>query len=132
MANLFGMKGGKMLSILGKVAERMTPELGEAIDADPKLVDVMTEALMLHLDYSRNPFEMSVVQTLDACRRVNEAEAGCNPYWEKIPEKIFTRLATSAPPWPRGRHMYRSLRIRFGEGDEGVAKTFEAHAARIR
>jgi hypothetical protein len=34
--------------------------------------------------------------------------------------------------WPKGRQAYRSLRIRFGTGSEGVAKTFEAHVSRIK
>ena len=124
MANLFDMKGGKMLAVLSKIAERIPPDIGEEIDRDPELVDVMLEAVQSHL--LKNPFEISVENTLAALRRANDEEK-----WG-IDEDVFARLASTAPAWPKGGHAYRSLRIRFGEGDEGVAKTFEAHAARIK
>lgn len=73
-----------------------------------------------------NPFAQTVEEQIAALRRANEEEG-----WG-IPDETLARLAETAPAWPRGRDSYRSFRIRFGEGDEGVAKTFEAHAARIR
>jgi hypothetical protein len=83
--------------------------------------------LIAFIDEQRpNPFEMTVEQQIAVLRRTNSEEG-----WG-ITEDIFTLLAKTAPPWPRGGHVYRSLRIRFGEGDEGVAKTFEAHCSRIK
>ncbi len=73
-----------------------------------------------------NPFAQTVEEQVAALRRANEEEG-----WN-IPEETFTRLAETAPAWPQGRDSYRSFRIRFGEGDEGVRRTFEAHAARIK
>jgi len=74
----------------------------------------------------KNPYEMTVDDQLTALRRANDEEG-----WENT-EEDFTRLAATAPAWPQGKHAYRSLRIRFGEGDEGVAKTFERHVARMK
>ncbi|MBU1348722.1 hypothetical protein KJ781_01480 [Patescibacteria group bacterium] len=74
----------------------------------------------------KNPYEMTVEDQLAALRRANDEEK-----WG-INEDDFVRLAETAPAWPRGKHAYRSFRIRFGEEDEGVAKTFEAHVARIK
>jgi len=124
MANLFDMKGGKMLAVLSKVAERMTPEIGEEIDRGPKLVDAMMEAARQYLE--KNPFEMSVALQLAILRRANHEEK-----WG-ITEEDFIRLVKTAPAWPKGRHAYRSFRIRFGEGSDGVALTFERHVARIK
>ena len=73
-----------------------------------------------------NPYEQTVDQQFTALRLANDEEK-----WG-ITEEDFTRLASSAPVWPKGKHAYRSLRIRFGEGDDGVALTFERHVARIR
>lgn len=73
----------------------------------------------------KNPYEMTVDQQLTALRRANDEEK-----WG-LTEADFSRLAETAPAWPQGKHAYRSFRIRFGEGDDGVAKTFEAHYARI-
>ena len=130
MPNLYDMKGRKMSAILDKVAEKMTPEIGEEIEQDPKILDVMLEAAREHLD--KNPFEMTVEDQLVALRLANEEESAANPDWVRIPEEDFARLAAEAPAWPRGRHAYRSFRIRFGEGKEGIAKTFGAHYARIQ
>lgn len=74
----------------------------------------------------KNPYEMSVDQQLTALRRANDEER-----WG-ITEEDFERLATTAPVWPQGKQAYRSLRIRFGEGSEGVQQTFERHVARIK
>lgn len=73
-----------------------------------------------------NPFEQSVEQQLTALRRANDEEK-----WG-VTEDDFKHLASTAPAWPKGRHAYRSFRIRFGEGSKGVAKTFEAHCTRIK
>jgi len=77
------------------------------------------------LDADKNPYELSLVVQLAALRRANYEEG-----WG-IPVEDINRLAETAPEWPKGRLAFRSLRIRFGGGDEGVAKTFEAHAKRI-
>lgn len=74
----------------------------------------------------KNPYEMTVEEQLNALRCANDEEK-----WG-LTEEDFTRLALSAPAWPKGGYAYRSFRIRFGEGDDGVAKTFEAHYARIQ
>jgi hypothetical protein len=74
----------------------------------------------------KNVFEMTVEDQLAALRLANDEEK-----WG-IAEEDFTRLAATVPAWPKGKHAYRSLRIRFGEGDEGVTNTFERHVARIR
>jgi hypothetical protein len=78
------------------------------------------------MDADKNPFELSVEVQLAALRLANSEEG-----WG-ITEEVFARLAETAPEWPKGRLAFRSLRIRWGEGDEGVAKTFEAHAKRIK
>jgi hypothetical protein len=76
--------------------------------------------------FEKNPYEMTVEAQLTALRRANDEEK-----WG-LTEADFERLTSTAPAWPQGKHAYRSFRIRFGEGDDGVAKTFEAHYARIQ
>ncbi|HAU65720.1 TPA: hypothetical protein DCW61_00045 [Candidatus Uhrbacteria bacterium] len=73
-----------------------------------------------------NPFELTVEETLAALRVQNDAGN-----WG-ISEDVFERLAQTAPAWPKGRDAYRSLRIRWGECDEGVALTFERHVEAIK
>jgi hypothetical protein len=85
-----------------------------------------TETTTKSVDTSKNPFELSVEVQLAALRRANNEEG-----WG-IPEEVFEMLAKTAPAWPNGRLAFRSLRVRFGEGDEGVALTFERHAKRIK
>lgn len=68
-----------------------------------------------------NPFKQSVEEQLATLRRQNELGG-----WG-IEESVFARLAETAPEWPEGRDAYRSFRIRFGEGRNGVIKTFDAH-----
>jgi len=74
----------------------------------------------------KNPYEMTVEDQLTALRLANDEEK-----WG-LTEDDFARLASSAPAWPQGKHAYRSFRIRFGEGSEGVQLTFERHVARIK
>ncbi len=74
----------------------------------------------------KDPHEMTLDAQLNALRRANDEEK-----WG-LTEEDFKRLAATAPAWPQGKHAYRSFRIRFGEGDDGVAKTFEAHYIRIQ
>lgn len=79
-----------------------------------------------------NPNEQTVEETLAALRVQNEASrSSALGYWG-ITDEVFDRLAASAPAWPKGKDAYRSLRIRFGEGDEGVALTFERHAEAMK
>ena len=77
-------------------------------------------------DTQKNVFEQTVEVQLAALRSANDQEN-----W-KIPEETFAHLVQTAPAWPEGRLTFRSFRIRFGAGDEGVAQTFEAHVSRIR
>ena len=116
-----------MFSVLNKIAERLPAELGDQIDRNPELADIMVDALRDHLSpIGRNPFEMSVEAQIASIRRANDEEG-----WG-ITDEVFARLARTAPAWPKGRHAFRFPRIRFGKGDEGVVQTFEAHATRIQ
>jgi hypothetical protein len=74
----------------------------------------------------KHPFEQTVEEQLTALRRQNELGG-----WG-IGEDVFVRLTETAPAWPRGRDAYRSLRVRFGQGRDGMIKTFEAHAAAVK
>ena len=71
---------------------------------------------------NKNSFKQTVAEQIAALRKQNEAGD-----WG-ISEETFTRLLETVPAWPKGKDAYRSFRIRFGEGDEGVALTFERHA----
>ncbi|MBT7717045.1 hypothetical protein HN699_01590 [Candidatus Uhrbacteria bacterium] len=75
---------------------------------------------------NQNPFEQTVEEQLAALRRQNKLGS-----WG-IEESVFARLAKTAPEWPEGRDAYRSFRIRFGEGRDGVIKTFEAHVNAVK
>ena len=75
---------------------------------------------------NRNPFEQSVDEQFAALRKQNTAGN-----WG-IPEEVFDRLAMTAPAWPAGRDAHRSFTLRFGEGTEGMALTFEVHSAAIK
>lgn len=50
----------------------------------------------------------------------------------KIAERDFLRLLETAPDVPDGKHVFRSIRVRFGEGSSGVVETFKAHCRRLR
>ncbi|MBU0646509.1 hypothetical protein KJ611_03500 [Patescibacteria group bacterium] len=63
----------------------------------------------------------SVEEQIAAFRQANEHGG-----WG-FTEADFQRLIETAPEWPDGWMKFRSLRIRLGEGPEGVAWTFEAH-----
>lgn len=98
-----------------------------ALAGDDDLMKKWVESLPgLIAAREKNPYEMTVDQQLTALRRANDEEK-----WG-LTEADFERLTSTAPAWPQGRSAYRSFRIRFGEGDDGVAKTFEAHYARIQ
>lgn len=137
MENLFKVGGGLMWAVLGKIACKLPAELVGDLNDDPGMIDTMVKSA---IDYrvaklaeaAKNPNEMTVEEQIAALRRANEEESTSNPHWVRIPEEDFARLASTAPAWPKGKYAYRSFRIRFGEGDEGVAKTFEAHNIRIQ
>jgi hypothetical protein len=128
MANLFTVPAGKLNAFTGKLAEAgLTAEIVLAADTNPDIVKAMVEAAQKIVEASdRNPFEQTVEEQIAALRRANHEEG-----WG-IPDETFNRLAKTAPEWPKGKDSYRSFRIRLGEGDDGVAKTFEAHVARIK
>ena len=125
MENLFKVIGGTMWAVLGKIADKLPAELADGLNRDPLAVDAMIKAADEHLN--KNPFEISVEETLNRARRAYQEEG-----WGEIPQADLTRLEATAPAWPKDRHAYRSLRIRFGEGDRGVDLTFECHVARIK
>lgn len=120
-----------MWAVLGKIACKLPADLVGDLNDDPKMIEAMVKSA---IDYrvsklaeaEKNSFEMTVEEQIAALRIANEEEK-----WG-ISEKDFARLASTAPAWPKGKHAYRSFRIRFGEGDKGVAKTFEAHVTRIK
>lgn len=131
-------KGLETLRLLVSHSD-FTVELGDAIRAKGGVDRAIralhreffpTEAQQVRdtppVDADKNPYELPLEVQLAALRRANDEEG-----WG-IPVEDINRLAETAPEWPKGRLAFRSLRIRFGEGDEGVAKTFEAHAKRIK
>lgn len=119
-------KGGAALVVrfLDEQARLATKKLDEMPIKD-QLRDLLSEAEQQKLA-EKNPYEMSVDQQLTALRRANDEEK-----WG-LTEADFSRLTETAPAWPQGKHAYRSFRIRFGEGSEGVQLTFERHVARIK
>lgn len=128
MANLFTVPAGKLNAFNGKLAEAgLTAEMVLAADINPDIAKAMVEAAQKAIEASdRNPFEQPVTAQIVALRRANFEEG-----WG-IPDEAIDRLIGTAPAWPKGRDSYRSFRIRFGEGDDGVARTFKAHVARIK
>lgn len=50
----------------------------------------------------------------------------------RVDHETVERLQSTAPEWPEGRDAFRSFRIRFGNGDEGVIETCMAHTEAIR
>lgn len=131
MENLFKVDGGLMWAVLGKIASKLPDNLAKDLNDDPAVIGAMVNAAIDYratkfADADKNPYKMSVADQLHALCRANAEEK-----WG-ITEEDFTRLVDNAPAWPKGKHAYRSFRIRFGEGDEGVAKTSDAHCVRIR
>lgn len=132
MANLFKMEYGKVTATVGILAEEgLTGELADAIKKDRSLARVGIDAILAELARRNAPptpksFTLSVEEQLSRFKATNVAQG-----WGFC-EEVFQKLAQSAPEWPEGALCVRSLRIRFGEGDAGVAKTFEAHAAEVK
>lgn len=112
----------ELIARLGRFG--VSPEVAKLLRGDDYAMRFFVLAGLDSLE--RNPFEMTVEQQLAALHLANNEEK-----WG-IGEEVFARLAATAPGWPKGKSAYRSLRIRFGEGGEGVAKTFEAHVARVK
>lgn len=80
----------------------------------------------LEIERNKNPFEQTVEEQIKALRCQNKLGN-----WG-ISEDVFERLLATAPAWPKGRDAYRSFRIRFGEGRDGMILTFERHAEAIQ
>lgn len=72
-------------------------------------------------DPRKNPHAVDYRIQIAALRRMND-KFGWN-----ITEEEFHRLAMDVPEWPTGPDSFRSFELRFGEGDNGVALTFERH-----
>lgn len=127
MANLFDLKSGKLLALIGKLAEAgFTAEMAEAIIKNPSLAHLPVEALLKALDQTEmNPFRLSIEEQIKRFK-----EASNRQDWG-FGEETFIRLAATAPVWPDGRLAVRSLRIRFGGCGLGVTQTFEDHAKQI-
>jgi hypothetical protein len=132
-----------MASPITKIeADKLFPTLRRLNDAG---------ATTAHADWIRSPdnAEWLVAAINERIRQAEEA-ATKNPFSQTVPELIarlwvenhlgnwgipsetFIRLERTAPELPSGRDSYRSFRIRWGEGDEGVALTFERHAAAMK
>jgi hypothetical protein len=127
MANLFKLDPARLFTFLGKLDQGgVTVEMAESAETNPDIIKAMVVAGQKILEtVVLNPFIQTVEEQITALRLANEEEG-----WG-ISDEVIEHLAQSAPAWPRGRDSYRSLRIRFGEGDEGVIQTLEAHIARI-
>lgn len=130
-SEIFGMQMVEFFGRFGRFGGTLKQfaELAGDDDLMKKWVELLPGLIAAR---EKNPYEMTVDQQLTALRRANEEESRRNPNWMRIPDEVFERLASTAPAWPEGKHAYRSFRIRFGEGSEGVAKTFEAHFERIK
>lgn len=101
----------------------------EMISPDSGLAKAMAEAALAAKEeyLNRNPFALPIEEILARFRKANEEEG-----WG-FDEEVFVRLLATAPrELPKGRDTFLSLRIRWGEGREGVIETFERHIARIR
>jgi len=97
-----------------------TSELAYAIRKEGG-ADKAVRALLAAFGLGANPYAISVEETLDRLREANDKNG-----WE-IGDGVFAKLAKSAPDWPADPLAFRSLRIRWGKGDEGVETTFRRH-----
>jgi hypothetical protein len=84
-----------------------------------ELMKFVVEAVNQKADV--NPFELTVDEQLAAFRAQNDAGG-----WG-VTDETFARLVETAPAWPKGKDAYRSFRIRWGKGAQGVYLTFERH-----
>lgn len=113
----------RILAQVGFTAELIRLINGDSTLAAAMLVTVTELASKPEPVSDRNPFEQTVEQQLAALRVQNELGG-----WG-ISDKTLLTLALSAPAWPKGKDAWRSFRLRFSEGSEGVYLTFERHAA---
>lgn len=120
---------GMLQKFLGITLKEGLPEkFFQMVIDDPKLRGEFVGWADRRLN--KNPFEQTMEEQLVALRVQNEAWRSLG--MPTVSDADLDRLAKTAPAWPQGRDAYRSFRIRFGEGAEGVAMTFEAHAAAIQ
>jgi|GEM_PF-4383344 len=87
--------------------------------------------LIQFIDEQETPFDGNLYEMPVESQLLALLCASMEGRWD-IAEEEYHRLNESAPPWPKGKSAYRSLRIRFGEGSEGVRQTFERHMERIK
>jgi hypothetical protein len=92
----------------------------------PDEIATMLRKMETDAGETKNPFALGVGEQLERLRAANREEL-----WG-FHESMFDYLAAHAPAWPVGRLAFRTLRIRFGMGEEGVATTFSEHVRRIR
>jgi hypothetical protein len=124
MANLFNLKGGKLFSFVGKLAEGgVTAEMAEEIDRDPALVAMIVEALKKHPRFTL--IHGLFTKPEDQIKRVRELrlERG----WG-IPDAWLMEAEKSVPKWPDDRLVVATLVPYLGDekdGLNGVERTFQ-------
>ncbi len=124
MANLFSVKGGKLFSFVGKLADGgVTAEMAEEIDRDPALVAVIVEALKKHPRFTL--VHGLFTKPEDQIKRVRELrlERG----WG-IPDAWLMEAEKSVPKWPDDRLVAVTLVPYLGDekdGPKGVERTFQ-------
>lgn len=119
MENLFEARGGKLWAVLGKLAKKLPKRLIHDLDSDPGIIEAMVNAALVYT--VTNPWAEDVDAQIERLRQMALARG-----WG-FSDEVYERLASTAPAWPKGRHAFRSFRIRFGEGRSGVIETFEEH-----
>ena len=81
-----------------------------------------------------NPYKITVQESLERLRAAF-SDTFC-PMGAKEPTPSeLTHLERMAPDWPKGKDAFRSFQVRpaaFGEGRDGVIKTFEATCASVK
>ena len=100
----------------------LTAELLYHVNKDAAAADRIVAAIG---NIESNPFTLSVDTLLERLKQANKEQG-----WG-ISDDVFRRLRATAPELPQGRLSFLSLKIRFGEGQPGVQKTFEEHVAEI-
>lgn len=80
-----------------------------------------------------NPHKLSLDEQLEAIAKSLSVQRTCGfTFGNETDEQLINRLRETAMEWPDGRLAFRFLRNREGEGDEGVQRTFEGHAAMMK
>lgn len=122
----------KAHATLVQLAEAGLFEVGlDAIIRKPGNAARAIAALMREFELDqKNEFEITLdeqlarfADRLSEMREVGLTFDGCTD------EQVLEMLRKTAPAWPRGKRCFRFIQIREGVGDEGVQKTFEAHAS---